>query len=106
MAIFEPIKPCRCTTGPVEPVNGINKDVCGAKLQPMTVSAFPVDCDLLCHLLDTQYRFHVLMEALTHLQLPTLPHHLPHPPPTHPLIYMPFVILQSLWKQLLKIQQC
>ena len=38
----------------MEPVNGI-KDVCGAKLQPMTVSAYPVDCDHLCHLLDTQY---------------------------------------------------
>ena len=29
-----------CTTGHVEPVNGINKDVCGAKLQPMTVLAY------------------------------------------------------------------
>ena len=35
---------------PVEPVNGINKDVRGAKLQPTTVSAYPVDCDCLCHL--------------------------------------------------------
>ena len=29
-------------TGPVEPVNGINKDVCGPKLLPITVSAYPV----------------------------------------------------------------
>ena len=29
----------------------------------------------------------VLMEALTRLRLPTLPHHPPHPlPPAHPLI--------------------
>ena len=39
----------------MELVNGINKDVCGAKLQLMTMSAYPVDCDCLCHLLDTQY---------------------------------------------------
>ena len=42
MALLEPVKPRRCTTGPVEPVNGINKDVCGAKLQPTSVSAYPV----------------------------------------------------------------
>ena len=31
----------------MEPANGINKDVCGVKLQPMTVSAYPVDFDCL-----------------------------------------------------------
>ena len=34
----------------MEPVNGINKGVCGAKLQPTAVLAYPVDCDCLCHL--------------------------------------------------------
>ena len=37
------------------PVNGINKGVCGAKLYPMAVLAYPMDCDCLCHLLDTHY---------------------------------------------------
>ena len=55
----------------MEPVNGSNKDVCGAKLQPMTVLAYPVDCDCLCYLLDTAVC--VLMVALTCLWLPTHP---------------------------------
>ena len=42
-------------TGPVEPVNGIDNDVCGAKLQPTADSAYPVDWDCLCHLLNTLY---------------------------------------------------
>ena len=29
---LEPDKPRGCTTGSVEPLDGINKDVCGAKL--------------------------------------------------------------------------
>ena len=53
MAFLEPIKPWRYTTGHVEPMNGINKDVCGAKLQPMTVLACPVNWDCLCHLFWT-----------------------------------------------------
>ena len=39
----------------VAPVNGINKGLCGAKLHPTAVLAYPVDCDCLCHLLGTQY---------------------------------------------------
>ena len=49
----DPVKQQRCTTGPVRPLDGINKDVCGAKLHPMAVFAYPVDCDCWCHLLDT-----------------------------------------------------
>ena len=41
-----------CTTRP-EPMSGINKGVCGAKLFPTAALAHPVDCDCLCHLLDT-----------------------------------------------------
>ena len=45
-------RPCnyKGITGPVEPVYGINKDMCGTKLCPVTVSAYPVDCDCFCHL--------------------------------------------------------
>ena len=38
-----PIKPPRCTTGSLGPVNHINKDVSGARLLPMTVLTYPVD---------------------------------------------------------------
>ena len=37
-----PIKPLRYTTGFVEPVNGFNKDVSGARLLPMTVLTYLV----------------------------------------------------------------
>ena len=40
-----PVKQQRCTTEPVGPLDGINKDVYGAKLHPMAVLAYPVDCD-------------------------------------------------------------
>ena len=39
----------------MEPVNGINKDMCGAKLLSTTVSAYPVDCVRFCDLLKTQH---------------------------------------------------
>ena len=48
--IADPVKPPRCTTGSVGPVNGINKDVIGinkdvigARLLPMTISTYSVD---------------------------------------------------------------
>ena len=48
----------------------------------------------------------VLTEGITHLWLPTLPHHPPHPlPPTHPLIHATRDITVAV-KKLLKIQQC
>ena len=33
----------RCTAGSVGPVNGTNKDVCGARLLPAIFSTYPVD---------------------------------------------------------------
>ena len=40
----------RCTTGPVRPLDGINKDVGGAKLLLTTTSVYPVDCACICPL--------------------------------------------------------
>ena len=48
----------------------------------------------------------VFMEGLIHLRLPTHPLHPPHPSHPSTPYNMPSVILQSLWKKLLKIQQC
>ena len=77
------------------PVNGINKDACGAKLVPMTVSAHPVDCVFLCHLKHST-AVGVLMEGITCIQFSTILHHLSHPlSPTHS-IYVPLMILQQL----------
>ena len=53
--IADPIKPPWCNTGSVGPVNGINKDVTGARLLSTTVSTCPVDWVPFCHLLKTQY---------------------------------------------------
>ena len=36
-----PLKPQRCTTEPVRPLDGINKDVNGAKLLLMATSIYP-----------------------------------------------------------------
>ena len=43
MAYANPVKPPWCTTGYVGPVNGINKDVTGARLLSTTVLTCPVD---------------------------------------------------------------
>ena len=40
----------------MEPMGGINKDVCGAKLLPKTVSVYVMNCICFCHLVNTQYR--------------------------------------------------
>ena len=50
-----PVRPLRCTTGPLGPVNGINKDVSGTRLLPTTVSTYPMDWVCFCHLLNTQH---------------------------------------------------
>ena len=84
MVFLEPVKPLRCTTRLVEPVNGTNKDVCVGKLYPTAVLAYPVDCDCLCYLLNTQCCFLCLNGAS--LQLPTHHRHPPPLPHTHPLI--------------------
>ena len=39
----------------MELVNSIVKDVCGAELLPVTISAYPVDCVCFWHLWKTQY---------------------------------------------------
>ena len=51
----DPVKPQRCTTEPVRPLDGINKDVGGAKLLPTPTSVYPVDCTCICPLLKTQH---------------------------------------------------
>ena len=62
----------------MEPVNDINKCVCGVRLQPTTVSTYPVDWDCVTYWTHS-IAVCVLMEAFTHLWLPTFP-------TTHPLI--------------------
>ena len=144
------VRPQRCTTEPVRPLDGINNDLGGAKLLLMTTSVYPVDCTCICLLLKTQHHClcpngrcnppsasHPPPPSPSHPPLPPStplpptpppPSHPPlHPPPTHPStplpptppppshpplhppptpLYTPFLILQSLWKKLLKIQQC
>ena len=46
-----PVKPQRCTTEPVNPLDGINKDVSGAKLLLMTTFVYPEACACFCPLL-------------------------------------------------------
>ena len=45
-----PVRPPRCTSGSLGPMNGINKDVSGTRLLPMTVSTYPVNWVCFCHL--------------------------------------------------------
>ena len=40
----------------MRPLNGINKDVGGAKLLLTTTSVYPVDCACVCPLLKTQHQ--------------------------------------------------
>ena len=98
----------------MEPVNGINKDVCGAKLQPMTVSAYPVDCDCLCHLLNTHYCCLCLNRMLNQpaaAHPPPPPNPPPSTHPSHPLLLSHPLIraihnITVAMKMLLKLQQC
>ena len=46
-----PVRPLRCTTGSLGPVNGINKDVSGTRLLPTTVSTYPMDLSLFLSLI-------------------------------------------------------
>ena len=76
----DPVKPQRCTTEPVRPLNGINKDVGGAKLLLTTTSVYPVDCACICPLQKTQH----------HCLCPNgrcNPPSASPPPPTHPFIH-------------------
>ena len=53
--IVDPIKSPRWITGSVGTVNGINRDVSGARLLSMTALTYPVDWVYFCHLLKTQH---------------------------------------------------
>ena len=54
----DPVKPQRCTTElhyrDVRALDGINKDVDGAKLLLMTTSVYLVDCACICPLMKTR----------------------------------------------------
>ena len=78
-------------TGSVEPENGVNKNVCDAKLLSTTILVYPMDYICFYHLLKHSIAACVLMEGVTCLQLPILPYHPLHPPPTP--LYMPLMIL-------------
>ena len=79
----DPAKPQRCTTEPVRPLDGLNKDVGGAKLLLTTTSVYPVDCACICPLLKTQ---HHCLYPNGRFNLPLASHPL-LPPPVHPLIH-------------------
>ena len=81
-----PVKPQRCITEPVRPLDCINKDVDDAKLLLMTTSVYPVDCACICPLLKTQHHCLCLNGGVTRLQLPT--HPCCPPPPSHPTSFM------------------
>ena len=98
----DPVKSPWCTTGSVKPVNGINKDVRGARLLPTAVLTYPVDWVCFCYLLKTQ---HCCLYPNVEYNPTPLAH------PTNPLLpahsyYVPSLMLQSLWRKLLIIQLC
>ena len=67
------------------PVNDINKDVCGAKLLPITVLAYAVNCVCPCHLMEIQ---HCCLYLNGRYNLPLAvypPHHRPHPSYPYPV---------------------
>ena len=77
-----PVKPQRCTTEPVKPLDGINKDVSGATPLITTTSVYPVDCACFCPILKTQH--HCLcpngscnLPAAFHPPLPTIRYYYP-----------------------------
>ena len=51
----DPVNPQRCTTEPVKPLHGTNKDVSCAKLLLMTTSVYLVNRACSCPLLKTQH---------------------------------------------------
>ena len=80
-------KTTKVTTEPVRPLDGINKDVGGAKLLLMTTFTYPVHCVCICPLLKTQHHClcpnEMCNPASASCQPPLPPTTLP---PTHPLI--------------------
>ena len=95
-----PVRPLRCTTGSLGPVNGINKDVSSTRLLPTTVSTYPVNWICFCHLLKTQY---CCLCPITHLQLPTCPTLFP---PTHPPLQRAISDITVAEKKLLSSCSC
>ena len=75
------VKPWKCTTKPVKPVNSIIKNVSGAKMLPTTVLAYhqPVDCVCFCHPLKTQ---HCYLGTNGKYNLPLTTHSPPVPTPS------------------------
>ena len=98
-----PVKPQRRTTEPVRPLDGINKDVNGAKILLTTTFVYPVDCEVDCTC------FYPLLKTQHHCLCPNgscnppLTFH--QPPPIYPLIHATRDITIAV-KKLLKIQQC
>ena len=78
----------------LEPMGGIKKDLCGAKLLPTTVSACAVNCSEFCHLVKTQ---HCCLCPCEKYNPPLAVHPLP---PTHPLL----CAICDITVKLLKIQ--
>ena len=83
------VKPHQCITGLVGPLGSTIQSWCDVKLLTMSVSAHPVGCVHICHLLRGQRYCQCPNGGEPPLACPpTLP------PPTHPL-YMTRVILQD-----------
>ena len=82
----------RCTTGSVQPVNGINKDVSSARLLTTTVSTYPLDSICFCHLVKTQ-----------HCSLCPNGGYNPRPATTHPIHLTP---CHSILHVILDISHC
>ena len=89
-----PVKLRLCITGSVGPLGSTNQNWWGAKLLPMAVLIYPVDCVYLWHLLRAQH----------HYLCPTGKENLPSALPTHPRYITP-VILQGAVKNYLTNQQ-
>ena len=101
MAFVDHNKPWKCTAGLVKPVNGIIKDVSGAKLLPTTISAYPAGLVCFYHLLLRHSTTAcVLMEGITHLWLPSSQY---PPPPTCPPLICDTCDITVAVKRLLKI---
>ena len=91
-----PVKPQRYTTETVRPLDGINKDVGGAKLLLTATSVYPVHCACFCLLLKRQH--HCLCPNRS-CNPPSASH--PPPPPPYPLIHATHDITVTV-KRLLK----
>ena len=113
----KPVKPQRCTTELVKPLDGINKDMSGATLLLVTTSVYPEDCACFCPLLKTQHCYlypngscnppsasHPPQPHPT-TQPPTHPPHHPLPHPTHSLtlLYMP--LMRDITVTVIKVTQ-